>query len=135
MFVDCGASRNSLLTAALATHYRSVVDKLDTAFAALADPTRRAMVKQLSHGPASVHALTEPFALSQQMISKHIAVLVRARIVVKTRRGRESVCKLRPQAIKTVGDWAMSYRQFWEESFDRLDVVVKQLKKEAQHGE
>src|SRR5713226_3445643 len=89
-----------------------VVDKLGTTFAALSDPTRRAMIERLSHGPASVHGLTEPFALSQQMISKHIAYLVRARIV-----------------IKTVSDWAISYRRFWEESFDKLDVVVNQMKK------
>ena len=106
------------------------MDTLDTAFAALSDPTRRAMVKRLSRGPASVHGLTERFALSQQMISKHIAVLVRARIVIKTKRGRESVCTLRPEAIKKVSDWAMSYRRFWEESFDKLEVVVSQMKKE-----
>jgi DNA-binding transcriptional ArsR family regulator len=106
-----------------------VVDKLGTTFAALSDPTRRAMIERLSHGPASVHGLTERFALSQQMISKHIAYLVRARIVIKTKRGRESVCTLRPEAIKTVGDWAFSYRRFWEESFDKLDVVVNQMKK------
>src|SRR5882762_2990603 len=106
-----------------------VVDKLDTTFAALSDPTRRAMIERLSHGPASVHGLTEPFALSQQMISKHIAYLVRARMVIKTKRGRESVCTLRPEAIKTVSDWAISYRRFWEESFDKLDVVVNQMKK------
>jgi DNA-binding transcriptional ArsR family regulator len=88
------------------------------------------MVQRLARGPASVHGLTEPFALSQQMISKHIACLVRARIVIKTKRGRESVCTLRPEAIKTVSDWAISYRQFWEESFDKLDAVVKQMKKE-----
>ncbi len=87
------------------------------------------MVERLSHGPASVHRLTEPFALSQQMISKHIAYLVRARIVIKTKRGRESICTLRPEAIKTVSDWAMSYRQFWEESFDKLEVVVNEMKK------
>jgi DNA-binding transcriptional ArsR family regulator len=106
-----------------------VVDKLDTTFAALSDPTRRAMIERLSHGPASVHGLTEPFALSQQMISKHIAYLVRARIVIKTKCGRESICTLRPEAIKTVSEWAISYRQLWEERFDRLDVVVKQMKK------
>jgi DNA-binding transcriptional ArsR family regulator len=105
------------------------VDNLDTAFAALSDPTRRAMIERLSRGPASVHGLTEPFALSQQMISKHIAYLVRARIVTKTKRGRESICTLRPVAIKTVSDWAIGYRQFWEESFDKLDAVVKQMKK------
>ncbi len=96
------------------------------------------MLAQLSRGPASVHALTEPFALSQQMISKHIACLVRARIVIKTKRGRESVCTLRPEAIKTVSDWAMSYRQLWEERFDKLDVVVRQMKQEEddkKHGQ
>jgi DNA-binding transcriptional ArsR family regulator len=117
-----------------------VVGCLDTTFAALSDPTRRAMVERLSRGPASVHGLTEPFALSQQMISKHIAYLVRARIVIKTKRGRESICTLRPEAIKTVSDWAISYRQFWEESFDKLEVVVKRMKKEEmrdgkKHGE
>jgi DNA-binding transcriptional ArsR family regulator len=87
------------------------------------------MIERLSRGPASVHGLTEPFSLSQQMISKHIAYLVRARIVIKTKRGRESVCTLKPEAIKTVSDWATSYRRFWEESLDKLDVVVKQMKK------
>jgi DNA-binding transcriptional ArsR family regulator len=102
---------------------------LGTTFAALSDPTRRTMIERLTHGPASVHGLTKPFALSQQMISKHIAYLVRARIVIKTKRGRESVCTLRPEAIKTVSDWAHHYRRFWEESFDKLDVVLNEMKK------
>src|SRR5262252_5546702 len=106
-----------------------VVDQLGTTFAALSDPTRRAMIQRLSHGPASVHGLTERFALSQQMISKHIAYLVRARIVIKAKRGRESICRLRPESIKAVSDWAFNYRQFWEESFDKLEAVVKQMKK------
>ncbi len=89
------------------------------------------MIERLSHGPASVHGLTEPFALSQQMISKHIACLVRARIVVKTKRGRESVCTLRPEAIKKVSDWTAYYRRFWEESFDKLELVVNQMKKDG----
>ena len=110
-------------------HNYIVVDNIGTTFTDLSDPTRRAMIERLSHGPASVHGLTEPFALSQQMISKHIAYLVRARIVIKTKRGRESVCTLRPDAIKTVSDWAAYYRRFWEESFDKLDVVVNQVKK------
>ena len=114
-----------------AIHNYIVVDSLNTTFTALSDTTRRAMVERLSHGPASVHGLTEPFALSQQMISKHIAYLVKARIVIKTKRGRESVCTLRPEAIKTVSDWAFSYRRFWEESFDKLEVVVNQMKKEG----
>jgi DNA-binding transcriptional ArsR family regulator len=116
-------------------HYHLVVHKLDTTFAALSDPTRRAMIERLSHGPASVRGLTEPFALSQQMISKHIAYLVRARIVTKTKQGRESVCTLRPEAIKTVSDWASRYRRFWEESFDKLDVVVQQMKKEEERDD
>jgi len=87
------------------------------------------MIERLSHGPAPVHGLTEPFALSQQMISKHIAILVRARIVIKMKHGRESVCTLRPEAIKTVSDWAHHYRRFWEESFDKLDVVLNEMKK------
>jgi len=117
-----------------------VVDRLGATFAALSDPTRRAIVERLSRGPASVHGLTEPFALSQQMISKHIACLVRARIVIKRKRGRESICRLRPEAIKTVSDWAIGYRRFWEESFDKLDVVVKRMQKaeirdDKKHGE
>lgn len=86
------------------------------------------MIERLSHGPASVQALTEPFGLSQQMISKHVASLVRARIVIKTKRGRESVCTLRPEAIQSVSEWARQYRRFWEESLDKLDAVVNQMK-------
>ncbi len=93
------------------------------------------MIKRLSQSPASVHGLTERFSLSQQMISKHIAYLVRARIVKKTKRGRESVCTLRPEAIKAVSDWALDYRRFWEETFDKLDAVLTEMKrKEAKDG-
>lgn len=116
-----------------------VVNSLNTTFAALSDPTRRAMIERLARGPTSVHGLTERFDVSQQMISKHIAVLVRARIVVKTKRGRESVCALRPEAIKIVSDWAFNYRRLWEERMDKLDAVVTRLKNEEisngkQHG-
>ena len=90
---------------------------------------------RLSRGPESVHELTEPFDLSQQMISKHIAYLVRAKIVIKTKRGRESVCTLKAEAIKPVADWALTYRRFWEDSFDKLDVVLAEMKKEeAKNG-
>src|ERR1700685_1192127 len=106
-----------------------VVDQLGTTFVALSDPTRRGMIERLSHGPASGHGLTEPFAISHTILSKNIASRVRARIVIKTKRGRESVCTLRPEAIKKVSDWAAYYRRFWEESFDKLDVVVNQMKK------
>jgi len=119
----------------LTIHYRLVVNKLDSSFAALADPTRRAMVIKLTLGPASIHDLTQPFALSQQMISKHVACLVRAKIVVKQRRGRESICTLRPTAIKAVADWALDFRRLWEESFDKLDAVLQEMKyEEKSHG-
>ncbi len=108
-------------------NYRTVVDQLGRTFRALSDPTRRAIIERLSHGPLPVRGLTEPFALSQQMISKHIASLVRARIVRKTKRGRESLCTLRPEAIKKVSDWAAEYRRCWHQSFDKLDVVVRQM--------
>ena len=104
--------------------------QIDSTFAALADPTRRAMVVKLTLGPASIHDLAEPFSLSQQMISKHVACLVRARIVVKRRRGRESVCTLRPAALKAVAEWALDFRRLWEDGFDKLDVVLQEMKHE-----
>jgi DNA-binding transcriptional ArsR family regulator len=116
-------------------HYSLVVDPLDSTFAALADPTRRAMVTKLTLGPASIHDLTEPFSLSQQMISKHVACLVRAKVVTKRKRGRESICSLRPAAIKDVADWALDFRRLWEERFDKLDVVLQEMKTEERtHG-
>ena len=116
-------------------HYHLVVNQLNVTFTALSDGTRRAMIHRLSRGPATVHELSEPFDLSQQMISKHIAFLVRAKLVVKEKRGRESVCALRPESLKTVSDWAIRYRQLWEERLDRLDAVVHRMKEtEAEHG-
>lgn len=118
------------LDTAMDFHYRSVVDKLSLAFAALSDPTRRAMVHKLTLGPATIHALTQPFDLSQQMISKHVACLVRAHIVIKEKRGRESVCTLTPAAIKAVADWTIDFRRLWEESLDKLDAVLHEMKNE-----
>jgi DNA-binding transcriptional ArsR family regulator len=88
------------------------------------------MVHKLTLGPATIHALTQPFDLSQQMISKHVACLVRAHIVVKQKRGRESVCALSPAAIKSVADWAIDFRRLWEESLDKLDAVLQEMKNE-----
>ena len=110
-------------------HNYTVVDQLGTTFAALSDPTRRAIIERLSQGPASIRGLTEPFGCTQQMISKHIAFLMRARLVHKTKLGRESICTLQPKAIKAVSDWALNYRRYWEESLDKLDVVLQQMKK------
>jgi DNA-binding transcriptional ArsR family regulator len=88
------------------------------------------MVHQLTLGPATIHALTQPFDLSQQMISKHVACLIRARIVVKQKCGRESICTLSPVAIKSVADWAIDFRRLWEESLDKLDAVLHEMKNE-----
>lgn len=106
-----------------------VVDDIGTIFLALSDPTRRAIIERLSQGPATVSELTEPFVVSQQMISKHIAYLIRANIVVKSKLGRESVCSLKPETIKAVSDWALAYRRFWDESFDKLDAVLTEMKR------
>jgi DNA-binding transcriptional ArsR family regulator len=93
------------------------------------------MVITLALGPATIRDLTKPFSLSQQMISKHVACLVRARIVVKRKRGRESICTLRPAAVKAVADWALDFRRLWDERFDRLDTVLQKMKsEEANHG-
>jgi DNA-binding transcriptional ArsR family regulator len=111
-------------------HYRTVVDNISLTFSALSDPTRRAMVHKLAYGPATIRDLTEPFDLSQQMISKHVACLVRAHIVVKKKHGRESVCILSPTAIEAVADWVKDFRRLWEESLDRLDAVLQEMKNE-----
>ncbi len=111
------------------------MNRLDSTFAAHADPTRRALVIKLNLGPASIHDLNGPFSLSQQMISKHVACLVRARIVVKGRRGRESFCALRPTAIKAVADWTLDFPRLLGESFDKLDTVPQEIKNEEKtHG-
>jgi DNA-binding transcriptional ArsR family regulator len=88
------------------------------------------MVHKLTLGPATIHALTQPFDLSQQMISKHVACLVRARIVVKHKRGRESLCSLRPATIKSVADWAIDFGRLWEERFEKLDALLQEMKDE-----
>ena len=120
----------SSLDTATPFHYHMVVDNLSLTLAALSHPTRRAMGHPLTLGPATIHALTQPFDLSQQMISKHVACLVRAQIVVKQKRGRESICSLSPAALKSVADWAIDFRRLWEESLDKLVAVVHEMKNE-----
>ena len=93
-----------------------VVDNLGTIFLALSDPTRRAIIERLSQGPATVNELAAPFDISQQMISKHIAYLIRADIVVKTKHGRESICQLQPEAIKLVSDWTHEFSNTWDDT-------------------
>ena len=108
-----------------------VVDYIGTIFLALSDPTRRAILERLARGSATVNELAQPYAISQQMVSKHIAYLIRANLVVKAKHGRESVCTLKPEAIKVVSDWALEYRRFWDERFDNLDAVLTQMKKDG----
>jgi DNA-binding transcriptional ArsR family regulator len=111
-----------------------VVDNLSTAFVALSDPTRRLMLKRLARGPASVNELAEPFHISQQAVSKHIAYLERAELIEKRQLGRQRVCALRPHALDEVVTWVEQYRQFWEESFDQLETLVLEVKAKETSG-
>jgi DNA-binding transcriptional ArsR family regulator len=105
------------------------VDQLTVTFAALTDPTRRSILQRLAGGPASVNELAGPYRISQQAVSKHVAYLVRARLVEKRREGRRHFCRLRPAPIRDVAGWAESYRVIWEQRIDRLDAYLAQLKK------
>ena len=102
-------------------------DNLSQTFAALADPTRRAMLAQLSKGDASVSDLAKPFLkdMSLPAITKHIKVLEKAGLITKTRQAQWRPCKLNGDALKDAADWMEQYRIFWEQSFDRLDVYFK----------
>ena len=104
-------------------------DHLSRTFAALADPTRRAMLARLSKGQANVSDLARPFLkeMSLPAITKHLKVLEKARLITKTRQAQWRPCKLNADALKDVADWMEQYRQFWEESFDRLDAYLKKV--------
>ncbi len=97
---------------------------LDATFAALADPTRRAILARLARGDASVGELAEPFAMSQPAISKHLKVLERAGLVVRGRDAQTRPCRLAARPLREVAEWAETYRRHWEESFDRLDEYL-----------
>ncbi|HET7482948.1 MAG TPA: metalloregulator ArsR/SmtB family transcription factor [Actinomycetota bacterium] len=101
---------------------------LDRRFSALADPTRRAIVARLARGEATVGELAAPFAMSQPAVSKHLKVLERAGLIVRGRDAQKRPCRLRPEAIKDVADWIEDYRRFWEETYDRLDEYLDELK-------
>jgi DNA-binding transcriptional ArsR family regulator len=102
-------------------------DPLSTTFAALADPTRRAIIARLAQGEASVTTLAAPFALSQPAISKHLRVLERAGLIERGRRAQWRPRRLRAGPLRDVAAWVEAYRQHWEESFERLDVVLREL--------
>lgn len=103
-------------------------DKLSQTFAALADPTRRAMLAQLSKGEANVSELARPFikSMSLQAITKHLQVLERAGLITKSKDAQWRPCKLRGAGLRDAADWVEQYRVFWEESLDRLDAYLKE---------
>jgi DNA-binding transcriptional ArsR family regulator len=103
-------------------------DRLNQAFAALSDPTRRAILARLALGEASVNELMQPFKLSQPAISKHIKVLERAGLISRTRVGQFRPCRLDTDGLRDVAQWIDFYRKFWGESFDRLDLHLRSKK-------
>ena len=109
-------------------------DSLSATLSALADPTRRAILARLTSGEASVTDLAAPFEMTMPAISKHLKVLERAGLIVRGREAQWRPCRLRAGPLKEVADWAEGYRQFWAESFDRLDDYLQKIKKEQARG-
>lgn len=108
---------------------------LNATFAALADPTRRAILARLARGEASVTELAKPFTMSLPAISKHLKVLERAGLIKRSREAQWRPCRLRAAPLKEAADWVEEYRRFWDESFDRLDEYLKEIQtKEKDHG-
>jgi DNA-binding transcriptional ArsR family regulator len=107
-------------------------DPLSLTFAALADPTRRAILERLSQGEASVTELARPFNMSLPAISKHLKVLEKAQLISRSKEAQWRPCRLESAPIKEVADWSASYRHFWEGSFDRLEAYVERLQAQRQ---
>jgi DNA-binding transcriptional ArsR family regulator len=103
-------------------------DPLSATFAALADPTRRAILGRLASGEASVTQLAEPFEMSMPAVSKHLKVLERAGLIARGREAQWRPCRLDAAPLKEAADWVEEYRRFWEQSFDRLDEYLRELK-------
>jgi DNA-binding transcriptional ArsR family regulator len=103
------------------------MERLDHTFAALADPTRRAILARLALGEATVGELAEPFEVSLPAISRHLKVLETADLIVREKRAQQRICRLRPEALKTASDWIEQNRRMWEERFDRLDAYLREL--------
>jgi DNA-binding transcriptional ArsR family regulator len=103
------------------------IDPLSGKFAALADPTRRAILARLALGETSVSELAEPFAMSLPAVSKHLKVLERAGLIARSREAQWRPCRIEPDALKEVDGWLEDYRRLWEERFDRLDAYLKTL--------
>jgi DNA-binding transcriptional ArsR family regulator len=110
-------------------------DPLSITFAALADPTRRALLARLASGAASVTELAEPFSMSMPAISKHLKVLEHAGLIERGREAQWRPCQLAAGPLKDAADWLEHYRPFWEQSFDRLSEYLRELqRKEKKHG-
>jgi DNA-binding transcriptional ArsR family regulator len=102
-------------------------DPLSSTFAALADPTRRAILARLALGETSVGELARPFAISGPAVTKHLKVLERAGLISRGRTAQQRPARLEPGALKAASDWLAEYRRFWEGQFDRLDFYLKQI--------
>jgi DNA-binding transcriptional ArsR family regulator len=113
-----------------------VTDHLSTTFAALADPTRRAILARLSSGECSVTDLAEPFSMSLPAVSKHLRVLERAGLISRGREAQWRPCRLQAAPLRDVAEWAERYREIWEGRLDRLDSYLQQMQhnKEMKHG-
>jgi DNA-binding transcriptional ArsR family regulator len=110
-------------------------DPLDATFAALADPTRRAILARLTSGEASVTDLARPFDMSLPAISKHLKVLEHAGLIARGREAQWRPCRLNPKPLHDVADWVEAYRQFWEQSLDRLEDYLRDIQaQEKKHG-
>ena len=103
-------------------------EHLDATFAALSDPTRRAIIARLSHGEASVMELAEPFAMTQPAVSKHLKVLERAGLISRGRDRQRRPCRLEPKPLAEATQWLETYREFWASSFELLDTLLDELK-------
>lgn len=111
------------------------MDSLSTTFAALADPTRRAILARLASGQCSVTELAEPFDMSMPAVSKHLKVLEKAGLIARGREAQWRPCTLEAGPLKDVAEWVEHYRRFWEESLDRLDAYLRELQmKEKRHA-
>ena len=111
------------------------VDQLTHTFAALADPTRRAILDRLSDGEATVNELAAPFPITVQAVSRHLKVLERAGLITRGREAQWRPCRLEAGPLKDATQWLETYRRFWEESFDRLGSYLQELQaKESKHG-
>jgi DNA-binding transcriptional ArsR family regulator len=110
------------------------MDSLDSTFAALADPTRRAILAKLALGEASVTELAEPFSMSLPAISRHLKVLEQARLISRGRDAQWRPCRLEPQGLKDIAAWMEHYKKFWSASLDRMQSYVEQLHAHMESG-